>query len=603
MAFGKVTIRLESGEVTEYELTKPTTSIGRQPGNDIVLNTSAVSRYHAQLDVSEGRVFLVDLGTVNGTFVNDRQLEPEGRVPLSDGDTVAVGDVMLVFSSPEAPGRAAVSLTPTPDAIEAPDCPFRLILDTPQQSVAPGARLQLVLLVENVLTSEQTLTVEIGGLDEDWVTLNRREMLLAGFERTEATISVRPPRSSQTRPGRYALTVRVASAADPALALSGVREIDVVGYAGLGMDVRPGRQDGAYRIAVQNQGNMPAEVRLEGFDREHALAFQFSPARLALDPGETAQVSLQVRPRRRGRAGRPVRFAVLARSLDAASYLAPVEADYVQPTSWLPWLAGAAIPIAFGSLLLIAALLIGLVYFGILRIPGLFPALSPQPGAASPAAVAPSPTAGPPPTLIPTPVAVIASFEVSPQQAIYSTGGVLLFTWQAAGVHDVTLSDETGALLPLSAADKSTGRFSLPVSGLARGEHTFTLTVTGADGQPVSRSVSASIVSVVCTLPQDLNVVIYTRPDPASPPGPPPLAPQVLINGRTDDAQWVQVAYNDLENLTIQGWLPAVQVSCPIDSVPLEDYVVIAASSAPPPVPSPTPPVVTSTPEATKSAP
>ena len=69
MAFGKVIVRSESGEVEENELTKPVTSVGRQPGNDIVLNTSAVSRYHARFDAADGQVFLVDLGTVpDGTI-------------------------------------------------------------------------------------------------------------------------------------------------------------------------------------------------------------------------------------------------------------------------------------------------------------------------------------------------------------------------------------------------------------------------------------------------------------------------------------------------------------------------------------------------------
>ena len=88
MAFGTIVVQTESGDFTEYELTKPTSSIGRQPGNDIVLQTSAVSRYHAQLEVAEGQVFLVDLGTVNGTFVNDSQIEPNSRVSLDDGDVI-----------------------------------------------------------------------------------------------------------------------------------------------------------------------------------------------------------------------------------------------------------------------------------------------------------------------------------------------------------------------------------------------------------------------------------------------------------------------------------------------------------------------------------
>src|SRR5690606_41640702 len=89
MAFGKVFIRTASGETDEYTLTKPSTIIGRQPGNDIVLNTSTASRYHARIDVANGGVFLVDLESAAGTFVNDVQVEPGGSVPLSQGDTIS----------------------------------------------------------------------------------------------------------------------------------------------------------------------------------------------------------------------------------------------------------------------------------------------------------------------------------------------------------------------------------------------------------------------------------------------------------------------------------------------------------------------------------
>src|SRR5690554_4713481 len=102
MAFGKLFVRAESGETTEYSLTRPSTTIGRQPGNDIVLNTTAVSRYHARLDVVDGQVVLVDLGSANGTFVNDVPLEPGGSMPISHGDKLSIGDKMLIYTSPQA---------------------------------------------------------------------------------------------------------------------------------------------------------------------------------------------------------------------------------------------------------------------------------------------------------------------------------------------------------------------------------------------------------------------------------------------------------------------------------------------------------------------
>ncbi len=377
MAFGKVIVRTESGETLEYELSKPTTSIGRLPGNDIVLSTSAVSRYHAQLEAAEGRVFLVDLGAVNGTFLNDHQIDPDSRVPLSDGDVIGIGDVRLTFNSPEARERYDISLMPTTAITEDASLPFRFQLDEPQQAVAPGARLQLAMLIENLGADEQLLVVEMGGLERDWAKANRREVRLEPGEQTEVLISVRPPRSTQTRPGLYPLTVRVASKADPSQGLEAVRGIDVVGYSGLAVAVQGGSQLGLYHIAAQNQGNTPVDIQLEGHDSHQLLKYRFEQTRLHLEPGETKQISLKVSPINQTLSlGQSVQFAVVARSLDEAGYQAPTAVNYVVSPegerTWLTWLAGVGLPLLLGSFAALAVAVVLLLFgFGVIRIPGL----------------------------------------------------------------------------------------------------------------------------------------------------------------------------------------------------------------------------------------
>jgi hypothetical protein len=59
---------------------------------------AGVSRRHAALQRSEdGTLHLVDLGSTNGTFVNDVQLEPGIGHPLSDGDEVKIGSLSIVI--------------------------------------------------------------------------------------------------------------------------------------------------------------------------------------------------------------------------------------------------------------------------------------------------------------------------------------------------------------------------------------------------------------------------------------------------------------------------------------------------------------------------
>ncbi len=83
----------------KHLLSGETTTIGRAVECDIVITSKRVSREHARVH-REGRcVTLQDMGSTNGTFLNDeRVLAP---VALRDGDCITVGDVILVFHDPD----------------------------------------------------------------------------------------------------------------------------------------------------------------------------------------------------------------------------------------------------------------------------------------------------------------------------------------------------------------------------------------------------------------------------------------------------------------------------------------------------------------------
>ncbi|MGI9067301.1 MAG: FHA domain-containing protein [Pyrinomonadaceae bacterium] len=57
-----------------------------------------VSRRHARITIVEGKYFVEDLGSTNGTFVNrGKRLSPGTRQPLNDGDEIIVGKTFLRF--------------------------------------------------------------------------------------------------------------------------------------------------------------------------------------------------------------------------------------------------------------------------------------------------------------------------------------------------------------------------------------------------------------------------------------------------------------------------------------------------------------------------
>lgn len=83
-------------EVKHVYLTKDRTTLGRKPGNDIVLDTMVVSSQHCAFDlVGVADVFLEDLGSTNGTYVNDHMVK--ARTKLADGDIIAIGPYRIKY--------------------------------------------------------------------------------------------------------------------------------------------------------------------------------------------------------------------------------------------------------------------------------------------------------------------------------------------------------------------------------------------------------------------------------------------------------------------------------------------------------------------------
>jgi hypothetical protein len=83
-------------EVKHVYLHKDRTILGRKPGNDIVLDTMVISGQHCAFDlVGVADVFVEDLGSTNGTYVNDRMVKERTR--LSDGDVIAIGPYRIKY--------------------------------------------------------------------------------------------------------------------------------------------------------------------------------------------------------------------------------------------------------------------------------------------------------------------------------------------------------------------------------------------------------------------------------------------------------------------------------------------------------------------------
>jgi pSer/pThr/pTyr-binding forkhead associated (FHA) protein len=96
----KMIVSIDGVVIKEVQLTKDRTSLGRRPYNDIVIDNLAVSGEHAVLQLTGNEVYLEDLNSTNGTYVNGKAVKKQ---LLQNNDTVEIGKYKIKYIN-EAPG-------------------------------------------------------------------------------------------------------------------------------------------------------------------------------------------------------------------------------------------------------------------------------------------------------------------------------------------------------------------------------------------------------------------------------------------------------------------------------------------------------------------
>ena len=141
-------------------------SVGRGSDNDLVLGSKQISRNHAQLSVLNGQLYVKDLESSNGTFINDERIAANESKQLAAEDTLGFASFIFQVSKPVAATvihEQAVADKPT--LMLSPDTEIAPIVEA--EPVVKETIIEEILPVENTSQTTHVATMPVANVQAE----------------------------------------------------------------------------------------------------------------------------------------------------------------------------------------------------------------------------------------------------------------------------------------------------------------------------------------------------------------------------------------------------------------------------------------------------
>jgi hypothetical protein len=102
----RLSVQSHGNVIAEYSLEKERLKIGRGTRQDIRLKGRKTSRHHAQIVNIDGKYYLQDLNSTNGTFINKQMITWHS---LTNGDNFQIDDYLLIYHESDNPKMGNIS--------------------------------------------------------------------------------------------------------------------------------------------------------------------------------------------------------------------------------------------------------------------------------------------------------------------------------------------------------------------------------------------------------------------------------------------------------------------------------------------------------------
>lgn len=334
MAYGRLDVYWPNGDMSSHLLDVPSVSVGRSAGCTIVLDTETISRYHFSITREDENIYISDLDSANGTYVDGVRLASNTQREMRGGEEVQIGHLRMIFYvEDDQPTMQLDALNEDTQRFVREDLGFTVVVTEPDTGVPPGAHKAIDINITNTSTETHLYLVTIEGLPQGWGRVNRPTLRVDPDESALVVLTIKPPRRSDTKPGEYPLKIVIENDDDDGKRLEATATASILPYHAFAMGLITRRVTlyDSIRMVVQNQGSEALPIQITGTSEGDSLLFEIPQPRRVLAPGEKAEIRGSVKPRSRQWMGAEQEhtFDLLVRSQDDAGFLTATRGRFI----------------------------------------------------------------------------------------------------------------------------------------------------------------------------------------------------------------------------------------------------------------------------------
>jgi eukaryotic-like serine/threonine-protein kinase len=270
--------------MTAVDLADVQLTVGKSPDNDIILNDPSISRKHLRIEWNGNRVKVIDLASKNGTRIDGKPIPPNEAQIWQIGQALQVGSFTLQL----ALGTSGI---------------VTVLLNTEHQqlTLVPGQPLTMPVTVKNRSPASETFNVVVDEWPAAWIAVPVQPVAVPSGGEAATTMTLLVPQGALREAGSFSVKVCVIGQNRPALSdiTNALWKVDVPARERIVLSIDPakaqGRDQGRYKLKLQNQGHQQVDVLISAHDQSQQLAYGFSQSRVTVAPGGVSEVVLTVR--------------------------------------------------------------------------------------------------------------------------------------------------------------------------------------------------------------------------------------------------------------------------------------------------------------------